>query len=279
MYVPGGKGCIALLALAGLGYLIISLLGVALMMGFGQDFFITYGQIIMYPLLFVPPLIFASVKSQQNLLGNGLAIDSSNFGKNSKVMAYLLAFAGIASLAFICDPVTVLLPEMSDTVKNALEALLNGPLWVTLLSVSVFAPIFEEWLFRGMILRGMLQITKPVWAIVATAAAFALFHMNIWQAIPAFIFGCFFGYVYYKTGSLKLTMFMHFVNNTISALVSRIDKFEDMETYMDVIPQKGLYWIIFAAMTIIFILCFQRFKMIETKSETGSCDEVSSTLQ
>ena len=74
----------------------------------------------------------------------------------------------------------------------------------------------------------------PSGAIVISAAFFAILHMNPWQAIPAFILGLLFGYVYYKTGSLKLTMLMHCVNNTMALVLSRIPSLSDVETLMEV---------------------------------------------
>jgi membrane protease YdiL (CAAX protease family) len=59
-------------------------------------------------------------------------------------------------------------------------------------------------------------------------------HLNPWQAIPAFILGLLFGLVYYKTGSLKLTMLMHCANNTLAAIFSRIPAFQDAESFIDV---------------------------------------------
>ncbi len=50
---------------------------------------------------------------------------------------------------------------------------------------------------------------NPALAIAISAIFFATIHGNLWQGISAFILGSFFGYVYYKTGSLKLTMLMH----------------------------------------------------------------------
>lgn len=58
--------------------------------------------------------------------------------------------------------------------------------------------------------------------------------MNLWQAIPAFIIGAILGYVYYKTGSLKLTMLMHCVNNTLSVIISRIPGLEDVEFFAEI---------------------------------------------
>ena len=141
----------------------------------------------------------------------------------SPVMAMAVA------AAFVTEPVNMLLPEMSPETKAMMEMLLNGPVWIVLLSVSVFAPFFEEWLCRGIILRGLLRKVGPTWAIVISAAVFGLIHGNIWQAIPAFLIGCLLGYVYYKTGSLKLTMLMHCVNNTLAVVFSRIPGLEDVE--------------------------------------------------
>jgi membrane protease YdiL (CAAX protease family) len=115
-----------------------------------------------------------------------------------------------------------------------LEQLTEGPLWVAFLSVSVFAPLFEEWLCRGLVLRGLLRKFNPASAIMVSAAFFAILHMNPWQAIPAFLLGLLFGYVYYKTGSLKLTMLMHCVNNTLALITSRIPSLTDAETFMDI---------------------------------------------
>jgi membrane protease YdiL (CAAX protease family) len=144
--------------------------------------------------------------------------------------------ASIATIAaaFIAEPINTLLPEMPEFLKQALEQLTEGPLWVAFLSVSVFAPLFEEWLCRGLVLRGLLRKFNPASAIMVSAAFFAILHMNPWQAIPAFLLGLLFGYVYYKTGSLKLTMLMHCVNNTLALITSRIPSLTDAETFMDI---------------------------------------------
>jgi membrane protease YdiL (CAAX protease family) len=144
--------------------------------------------------------------------------------------------ASIATIAagFIAEPINALLPEMPELLKQALEQATEGKLWVSILSVSIFAPLFEEWLCRGLVLRGLLQKMTPASAIGVSAVFFAVLHMNPWQAIPAFILGLLFGYVYYKTGSLKLTMLMHCVNNTLALVLARIPSLSDAETFMDV---------------------------------------------
>ena len=97
----------------------------------------------------------------------------------------------------------------------------------------------------------MLQKLTPFNAIMVSAAFFAVLHMNPWQAIPAFLLGLLFGYVYYKTGSLKLTMLMHCVNNTFAALMTRIPSLADAETFMDVMSPWAYVCIFIASLAIV----------------------------
>jgi membrane protease YdiL (CAAX protease family) len=196
----------------------------------------TYGILISYPLMFIPAMLYASAKSRRNEgFVESYTLDNNNFGSHKGITMTFAAIVMTIATAFIVDPVGKLLPEMPAEMEALFKQLLGGPAWVTLISVSIFAPFFEEWLCRGVVLRGLLKKVGPVWAIIISALFFAAIHMNMWQAIPAFIMGLVFGYVYYKTGSLKLTMLMHCVNNTMAFVVSRIPSFENAEYFSDVL--------------------------------------------
>ena len=114
---------------------------------------------------------------------------------------------------------------------------------------------------------------KPVWAIVISALFFAFIHLNPWQAVPAFLLGCLFGYVYYKTGSLKLTMLMHFTNNTFALVISNISAFEEAESWMDVLPGTA-YWIVFFALILLLVLVIRAFTRIPEEYPEGNLDPV-----
>ena len=129
------------------------------------------------------------------------------------------------------------------------------------------------------LLRGLLnRKVRPVWAIVLSAAFFAVIHLNPWQALPAFLIGCLFGYVYYKTGSLKLTMLMHFTNNTFSLILANIGSLKEMDSWMDVLPGP-LYWIVFAGCALLLVLIARVFARIPLKSPEGNCDKVTSLFE
>jgi membrane protease YdiL (CAAX protease family) len=232
----------------------------------GENFARTYGMIISYPIMFIPAMLYSSVQSRINEYNTPeVKLDSNNAGHWGWArMIFVCVFSTIA-VAYITEPIVSLLPEMpqwlEDTMKSMLE---DSPMWVTLLSVSIFAPLFEEWLCRGIVLRGLLNSNmSPTKAIVISSVFFAILHMNPWQAIPAFLLGSLFGYVYYKTGSLKLTMLMHCVNNTLAAVLAKINAFKDAETFMDILSPWA-YWCIYAA-CLIAVCC--SILVLRTKKE------------
>lgn len=234
-FMPGFSDLVWLVILFFVGAFLGILISAGLALGISQDFAMTYGLVIVYPVQFIPAMLYASAVSQRNMgFEPEYPLDNNNFGGRSGLSMALIVSVMAISAAFVIEPVSMLLPEMSEARKIAMEQMLKGPVWIVLISVSVFAPFFEEWLCRGIILRGLLKKMKPGWAIVISALIFGLIHMNLWQAIPAFIIGVILGYVYYKTGSLKLTMLMHCVNNTLSVILSRIPGLEDVEFFAEI---------------------------------------------
>lgn len=259
-FLPGLKGMIMLLVMFVAGGLLGNLIVLGLTLGFSAEFAQEYGTVISYPLMFIPPMLYASYQSRKNELWNedpsipkeGIPLDRNQFGHIGGIRLALIVSVATLAAAFVAEPVNMLLPEMPEVLQKALEQLTEGPLWVTLLSVSVFAPLFEEWLCRGLVLRGLLQKLNPFSAIAVSAAFFAVLHLNPWQAIPAFLLGLLFGYVYYKTGSLKLTMLMHCVNNTFAALMTRIPSLAEAETFMDIMSPWAYACVFVACVLIIF---------------------------
>jgi len=77
----------------------------------------------------------------------------------------------------------------------------------------IAAPVFEEILFRGIILKGLLNKYSPVTAIVISSILFGIAHMNPWQFIAAFTIGIFVGWIYYRTSSLLLAIVIHATAN------------------------------------------------------------------
>lgn len=280
-YVPGVAGMFAMLGWLLLGSVLGNVLSAILLLLPGMSGLSEYIMLIAYPVMFIPAMLYARFRSNRDMMfEKGVAMDSSNFGRAGGLLAAGAAMLATVALAFNMDAVNRLMPPMPGWLETALNSMVQGRFWVNFLSVSIFAPLFEEWLCRGIVLRGLLNAVRPdgssvrpAWAIAASALFFAVIHMNPWQAIPAFALGCLFGYVYYRTGSLKLVMLMHFTNNTLTLLVSQCDALKDAQTWLDVLPAQ-LYWILFAAFCALLVLIVRMFARIPLSSPKGNCDVV-----
>ena len=282
-YTAAVGGMFVLLGLLLAGALLGSLVTGALTRVYGSGFAAEYGKLVSYPLIFIPPMMYAGFKSRSNaVFEQGYALDSNHFGTAGPWVCALMAAAAVLAAAFMTDCISAQMPPMPERLDEALTSMTQGNIWINLLCVSVFAPLFEEWLCRGMVLRGLLNAKKydgspriaPGWAIVISAVFFAVIHANPWQAIPAFILGCLFGYIYYRTGSLKLTMLMHCVNNTLAVILGQIDSLKEMDNWMDVLA-PAQYWVIFAACALLLVLIGRAFGRIDLQSPAGNCDTVN----
>ena len=273
--VPGYGGMMTLFVMFLLGALLGNILVGALTF-VSAEFATIYGTVISYPVMFIPPWLYVSAKSRRNeFFETGYALDSSHFGSlGGFSMAVIVSIATMA-MAFMADSLNVLMPEAPEWFEKAMEQIMNAPVWITLISVSVFAPLFEEWLCRGMVLRGLLQKTHPASAILVSAAFFAVLHMNPWQALPAFLLGILFGYVYYKTGSLKLTMLMHCVNNTMAVVFSKIPSLEEAEGFADVLSPWAYAGVLIACIAFVAATAVVLRNIPFSKDDARSnCDEI-----
>lgn len=83
------------------------------------------------------------------------------------------------------------------------------------LYAAVFAPIGEEILFRGLLLRSLQPYGKK-FAILASAFLFGIFHANIIQTPYAFLVGLVLGYVTVEY-SIVWAIVLHMLNNMVLA--------------------------------------------------------------
>ena len=118
---------------------------------------------------------------------------------------------------------------------------------------------------------------SPALAITISAIFFAAIHGNIWQGVTAFAIGCLFGYVYYKTGSLKLTMLMHCTNNTMAVLIGKFgsESMKDAKSLVEVIPAWE-YAIIFAVSAAVLFFLLSYLRSIPQEDPQGNCDVIPS---
>lgn len=106
-------------------------------------------------------------------------------------------------------------PELGEW----LGMLMLNPLGI--LGVCLIGPLAEEAIFRGAILRRLLEKKWNPWiAIVISAIIFAIVHGNFEQGLTAIIMGCFMGWIYYRTRSIMPCFLVHAVNNTTATVIA-----------------------------------------------------------
>ena len=125
-------------------------------------------------------------------------------------VVYPLLVLGTLAIIFLLDPITDLIPW---ELPEAMLAFVKQKDVFTFLAMVIAAPIFEELIFRGLMLEGLLQRMSHWKAILFTSFLFGVVHLNPWQFVAAFFLGLFIGWVYWKTRSLIPCIFIHFVAN------------------------------------------------------------------
>lgn len=104
-------------------------------------------------------------------------------------------------------------------VVNSLDATLSGnTLWMNILIVGVCAPVFEELMFRKLLIDRMARFGEAT-AVVVSGLMFGLFHGNFSQFFYAAFLGMLFAYVYAKTGKIRYSIAIHMIINLSSTLV------------------------------------------------------------
>ena len=137
----------------------------------------------------------------------------------------LTLLGAIIVVAQLNSLMSMVLP-LPTWLEEIFNDLVGGPLWASLLAVVIVAPLTEELLFRGVILRGLLLHYSAPTAIIASSLLFGLVHLNPWQAVGAVALGVLFGWWYVRTRSLTLCIFGHAFNNLIAVLLFKFGDWE-----------------------------------------------------
>lgn len=104
---------------------------------------------------------------------------------------------------------------LSGWEQRAFE-LMSDDNFAALLSTCILAPVLEEMLFRGVLLRAFLRRYPRGFAIAASALFFGVAHLNIYQFALAFLMGLLLGWLYERSHSLIPGIALHAGFNSTS---------------------------------------------------------------
>lgn len=147
------------------------------------------------------------------------------------ITAFILAFPTVLIVNQILEAITLTifnLKELPDQIAvHFLKSTFDQPshFLLAVISISIYAPLIEETLFRGFLQTFIRKHLGSKQAILITSVCFSLFHFSSSQSygnIPIigslFLLALFLGFLYEKQRTLLAPMILHSLFNTVSVL-------------------------------------------------------------
>jgi membrane protease YdiL (CAAX protease family) len=82
------------------------------------------------------------------------------------------------------------------------------------LAIAVLPALAEELLFRGMVQQAAVARLGALWGVIGSAAVFSFLHGEVVGFLPRLLMGLWFGYLFWRTGSLWASTLAHMLNNS-----------------------------------------------------------------
>jgi membrane protease YdiL (CAAX protease family) len=132
----------------------------------------------------------------------------------------LMTAGAVIVLSEINNWVLTFLPLKGDWAKSFQNlAVSDGAgFWKFILVAVIVAPLVEETIFRGLILRGFIKRYPAHRAIAISALLFGIAHLNPWQFWTGIIWGGISGWWFYETRSLVPCIIGHALLNSATFL-------------------------------------------------------------
>ena len=128
-----------------------------------------------------------------------------------------LAIGGAFSVNFLAD----LIRSMGNS--QSVDYLFHDtdfPLFYSIISIAVVPAIFEELLFRGILIGQIRKVMNKSSVILVSGFVFAILHLSPISLIWLIPTGIFLGWLRFYTGQLWLGVLYHFTYNTTLILIS-----------------------------------------------------------
>ncbi|HMF13675.1 MAG TPA: type II CAAX endopeptidase family protein, partial [Gemmataceae bacterium] len=197
-----------------------------------------------------------------------VALDRPNL---SQFLLVLLAFPGLALLGdgsyellkrflpSMGDVLSFLFrmpPEGVSTMEEMTRIFNKWPWGFAVLVIGLGPGIGEELWCRAFLGRGLVGRYGLIAGVALTSFFFGLIHVDPRQGTMAMLMGLVLHYVYLTTRSLLMPMLLHFLNNSLAVVASRIPVVADM----DRAPDQVSYWLYAAGALLLFAVGWALYK-------------------
>ncbi len=120
----------------------------------------------------------------------------------------MVAFVNTISMFFVENTVTALSDEI-----------IAMPMWTMILSIGIFGPFVEEFVFRGVLLQSYQRTGRIIGSIVLSSVLFGMMHMNFNQFGYGAVMGAMFALLFEATGSVLTPFIAHAFFNSIEVVM------------------------------------------------------------
>lgn len=169
----------------------------------------------------------------------------------------LWAFVMMCAVGVVLEPLLALLPELQINVGRGF--------W-TILSLVLFAPVFEELICRGVVLGSLRSRYGVTIAWLVSSLFFGILHGQPVQVVNAFVVGLVLGYVYIATDSLWAAMILHALNNAVAYLMLVTGHANTL--LIDLIPGRTLYVAVYVvALAVLVVSGYMMWRALRRMKE------------
>lgn len=166
-------------------------------------------------------------------------------------MLLVWGFVVMAAAAVLLEPLFRVLPTLDQDVGRGVAALL---------AVVVIAPLFEEFICRGLVYGSLRLRYGERGALLLSALFFGLLHLQPAAVVNAFVMGLVLAFVYRVAGTLWAAVALHALNN-LMAYLQMVTGYADRGLWELVGERVGLYvsiYMVAAALMIIGVISLRR---------------------
>lgn len=147
----------------------------------------------------------------------------------------------IVATSVVLEPLLNVLPEIPNVYGRGFWALLT---------LVVMAPLFEELIFRGVVLESTRARYGVTVAWLISALVFGIAHVHPTVAVNALVMGLVLGFIYIRSDSLWSTLILHAINNGFAYILLMMGLQNGM--LIDLIGNRTLYTVIYILALAVF---------------------------
>lgn len=185
--------------------------------------------------------------------GRKKTAEDQQYLKENVIQAKPVAMITIAAVGtyflaiLIASVIEFVSPETMEEYNALMESALGGSGILAFLAAAILAPINEECILRGLILRNLKKYFSVPVVVILQAVMFGIFHMNWVQGLYVLPIGAALGYVAVKSRSVLPCIYMHFVYNLMSFVLGLLpDTFQsNVFAAIAVAVSVGILWLLY----------------------------------